>query len=109
MPGRYPQSVRAVNNPGTTGNPASIQFSISAPAACYRTHPAISRLQPHRVRRYTTRLVQYEFWFSDAQITDIHQVENAARCLGTALRTAASVNSRPGRDYWPLSGGKSGR
>ncbi|ECD2370196.1 hypothetical protein EW362_25115, partial [Salmonella enterica subsp. enterica serovar Weltevreden] len=45
--------------------------------------------------------VQYEFWFSDAQITDIYQVENAARYLGTALYwIAASVNIRPGRDYY---------
>ncbi|EDC4566933.1 DUF1983 domain-containing protein, partial [Salmonella enterica] len=45
--------------------------------------------------------VQYEFWFSDARITDIHQVENAARYLGTALYwIAASVNIRPGRDYY---------
>ncbi|MBE7329506.1 DUF1983 domain-containing protein, partial [Salmonella enterica] len=103
MPGRYTLSVRAVNSQGQQGDPASIQFSISAPAA-----PSFIELTPGYFQITATPrqavydpTVQYEFWFSDAQITDIHQVENAARYLGTALYwIAASVNIRPGRDYY---------
>ncbi|EAR8112278.1 host specificity protein J, partial [Salmonella enterica] len=102
-PGRYTLSVRAVNSQGQQGYPASIQFSISAPAA-----PSFIELTPGYFQITATPrqavydpTVQYEFWFSDAQITDIHQVENAARYLGTALYwIAASVNIRPGRDYY---------
>lgn len=102
-PGRYTLSVRAVNSLGQQGDPASTQFSISAPAA-----PSFIELTPGYFQITATPrqavydpTVQYEFWFSDAQITDIHQVENAARYLGTALYwIAASVNIRPGRDYY---------
>ncbi|HFW3777668.1 TPA: host specificity protein J [Salmonella enterica subsp. enterica serovar Thompson] len=102
-PGRYTLSVRAVNSHGQQGDPASTQFSISAPAA-----PSFIELTPGYFQITATPrqavydpTVQYEFWFSDAQITDIHQVENAARYLGTALYwIAASVNIRPGRDYY---------
>ncbi|ELF2055946.1 host specificity protein J, partial [Salmonella enterica subsp. enterica serovar Gaminara] len=97
-PGRYTLSVRAVNSQGQQGDPASTQFSISAPAA-----PSFIELTPGYFQITATPrqavydpTVQYEFWFSDAQITDIHQVENAARYLGTALYwIAASVNIRP--------------
>lgn len=102
-PGRYTLSVRAVNSQGQQGDPASTQFSISAPAA-----PSFIELTPGYFQITATPrqavydpTVQYEFWFSDAQITDVHQVENAARYLGTALYwIAASVNIRPGRDYY---------
>ncbi|EHY2509905.1 host specificity protein J, partial [Salmonella enterica] len=102
-PGRYTLSVRAVNSQGQQGDPASTQFSISAPAA-----PSFIELTPGYFQITATPrqavydpTVQYEFWFSDARITDIHQVENAARYLGTALYwIAASVNIRPGRDYF---------
>ncbi|HED9079674.1 TPA: host specificity protein J [Salmonella enterica subsp. enterica serovar Enteritidis] len=102
-PGRYTLTVRAVNSQGQQGDPASTQFSISAPAA-----PSFIELTPGYFQITATPrqavydpTVQYEFWFSDAQITDIHQVENAARYLGTALYwIAASVNIRPGRDYY---------
>ncbi|EDS9873583.1 host specificity protein J, partial [Salmonella enterica] len=102
-PGLYTLSVRAVNSQGQQGDPASTQFSISAPAA-----PSFIELTPGYFQITATPrqavydpTVQYEFWFSDARITDIHQVENAARYLGTALYwIAASVNIRPGRDYF---------
>ncbi|EJE3226036.1 host specificity protein J [Salmonella enterica] len=102
-PGRYTLTVRAVNSQGQQGDPASTQFSIAAPEA-----PSFIELTPGYFQITATPrqavhdpTVQYEFWFSDAQITDIHQVENAARYLGTALYwIAASVNIRPGRDYY---------
>ncbi|EGJ2656931.1 host specificity protein J [Salmonella enterica] len=102
-PGRYTLTVRAVNSQGQQGDPASTQFSIAAPEA-----PSFIELTPGYFQITATPrqavhdpTVQYEFWFSDAQITDIHQVENAARYLGTALYwIAASVDIRPGRDYY---------
>ncbi|EAO5523837.1 host specificity protein J [Salmonella enterica subsp. enterica serovar Monophasic] len=102
-PGRYTLTVRAVNSQGQQGDPASTQFSISAPAA-----PSFIELTPGYFQITATPrqavydpTVQYEFWFSDAQITDTNHVENAARYLGTALYwIAASVNIRPGRDYY---------
>ncbi|EAX9324031.1 host specificity protein J [Salmonella enterica] len=102
-PGRYTLTVRAVNSQGQQGDPASTQFSIAAPAA-----PSFIELTPGYFQITATPrqavydpTVQYEFWFSDAQITDINQVENAARYLGTALYwIAASSGIKPGKDYY---------
>ncbi|EGG5522761.1 host specificity protein J [Salmonella enterica] len=102
-PGRYTLTVRAVNSQGQQGDPASTQFSIAAPEA-----PSFIELTPGYFQITATprqavhdQTVQYEFWFSDAQITDIHQVENAARYLGTALYwIAASSGIKPGKDYY---------
>ncbi|EDA3956618.1 host specificity protein J [Salmonella enterica] len=102
-PGRYTLTVRAVNSQGQQGDPASTQFSIAAPEA-----PSFIELTPGYFQITATPrqavhdpTVQYEFWFSDAQITDIHQVENAARYLGTALYwIAASSGIKPGKDYY---------
>ncbi|MCZ5583414.1 hypothetical protein O5621_00170 [Escherichia coli] len=47
--------------------------------------------------------VQFEFWFSEKRIADIRQVETTARYLGTALYwIAASINIKPGHDYYFL-------
>ncbi|EJR6690553.1 host specificity protein J [Salmonella enterica] len=102
-PGRYTLTVRAVNSQGQQGDPASTQFSIAAPEA-----PSFIELTPGYFQITATPrqavydpTVQYEFWFSDAQITDIYQVENAARYLGTALYwIAASSGIKPGKDYY---------
>ncbi|EGU1626321.1 host specificity protein J [Salmonella enterica] len=102
-PGRYTLTVRAVNSQGQQGDPASTQFSISAPAA-----PSFIELTPGYFQITATPrqavhdpTVQYEFWFSDAQITDIRQVEAGARYLGTALYwIAASSGIKPGKDYY---------
>ncbi|EAR2921828.1 host specificity protein J [Salmonella enterica] len=102
-PGRYTLTVRAVNSQGQQGDPASTDFSIAVPAV-----PSYVELTPGYFQITATPrqavydpTVQYEFWFSDAQITDIHQVENAARYLGTALYwIAASATIKPGKDYF---------
>ncbi|EAW1211813.1 host specificity protein J, partial [Salmonella enterica subsp. enterica] len=102
-PGRYTLTVRAVNSQGQQGEPASTQFSIAAPAA-----PSFIELTPGYFQITATPrqavydpTVQYEFWFSDAQITDIRQVEAGARYLGTALYwIAASSGIKPGKDYY---------
>ncbi|EBO4170777.1 host specificity protein J [Salmonella enterica] len=102
-PGRYTLTVRAVNSQGQQGDPASTQFSIAAPKA-----PSFIELTPGYFQITATPrqavhdpTVQYEFWFSDAQITDIRQVEAGARYLGTALYwIAASSGIKPGKDYY---------
>ncbi|HAF5242663.1 TPA: host specificity protein J [Salmonella enterica subsp. enterica serovar Enteritidis] len=102
-PGRYTLTVRAVNSQGQQGDPASTQFSVAAPEA-----PSFIELTPGYFQITATPrqavhdpTVQYEFWFSDAQITDIRQVEAGARYLGTALYwIAASSGIKPGKDYY---------
>ncbi|EKE2017284.1 host specificity protein J [Salmonella enterica] len=102
-PGRYTLTVRAVNSQGQQGDPASTQFSIAAPEA-----PSFIELTPGYFQITATPrqavhdpTVQYEFWFSDAQITDIRQVEAGARYLGTALYwIAASSGIKPSKDYY---------
>ncbi|HAJ7159980.1 TPA: DUF1983 domain-containing protein [Escherichia coli] len=101
--GEYTLTVRAVNSYGQQGEPATTSFRINAPAA-----PATIELIPGyfqitavpRLAVYDPT-VQFEFWFSENQITDIRQVETTARYLGTAMYwTAASINIRPGHDYY---------
>ncbi|HAJ7165499.1 TPA: host specificity protein J, partial [Escherichia coli] len=102
-PGNYSLTVRAVNARGQQGDPASVSFRINAPAA-----PATIELIPGyfqitavpRLAVYDPT-VQFEFWFSENQITDIRQVETTARYLGTGLYwIAASINIKPGHDYY---------
>ncbi len=101
--GEYTLTVRAINSYGQQGEPATTSFRINAPAA-----PATIELIPGyfqitavpRLAVYDPT-VQFEFWFSENQITDIRQVETTARYLGTAMYwTAASINIRPGHDYY---------
>lgn len=102
-PGRYTLTVRAMNTKGQQGDPASTDFSIAAPAV-----PSYVELTPGYFQITVTprqavydSTVQYEFWFTDTQIADIRKVETDAHYLGTALYwIAASVNIRPGRDYY---------
>ncbi|EFH3860538.1 DUF1983 domain-containing protein [Escherichia coli] len=102
-PGEYTLTVRAINSYGQQGEPATTTFRIDAPAA-----PATIELIPGyfqitavpKLAVYDPT-VQFEFWFSEQQIADIRQVETSARYLGTALYwTAASINIRPGHDYY---------
>ncbi|HIB7098498.1 TPA: host specificity protein J, partial [Escherichia coli] len=101
--GEYTLTVRAINSYGQQGEPSTTSFRINAPAA-----PATIELIPGyfqitavpRLAVYDPT-VQFEFWFSENQITDIRQVETTARYLGTAMYwTAASINIRPGHDYY---------
>lgn len=102
-PGRYTLTVRAVNTKGQQGEPASTDFSIAAPAV-----PSYVELIPGYFQITATPrqavydpTVQYEFWFTDTQITDIRQVESDARYLGTALYwIAANASIKPGKDYY---------
>ncbi|MBJ8824776.1 host specificity protein J [Citrobacter freundii] len=102
-PGRYTLTVRAVNTQGQQGEPASTDFSIAAPAV-----PSYVELIPGYFQITATPrqavydpTVQYEFWYTDTQITDIRQVESDARYLGTALYwIAANASIKPGKDYY---------
>ncbi|EBY0127047.1 host specificity protein J [Salmonella enterica subsp. enterica serovar Oranienburg] len=102
-PGSYTLTVRAVNTQGQQGEPASTDFSIAAPAV-----PSYVELTPGYFQITATPrqavydpTVQYEFWFTDTQITDIRLVETDARYLGTALYwIAASATIKPGKDYF---------
>ncbi|HAY0219001.1 TPA: host specificity protein J [Escherichia coli] len=101
--GQYTLTVRAVNAWGQQGEPASTSFSINAPAApsTIELTPGYFQITvtPHQAVYDPT--VQYEFWFSETQIADVTAVETSARYLGTALHwIAASINIRPGRDYY---------
>ncbi|EFB7540450.1 host specificity protein J, partial [Escherichia coli] len=101
--GRYTLTVRAVNAWGQQGDPASVSFRIAAPVAPSRIELTPGYFQitatPHLAVYDPT--VQFEFWFSETRITDIRQVETAARYLGTALYwIAASINIKPGHDYY---------
>ncbi|WP_140395908.1 host specificity protein J, partial [Escherichia coli] len=102
-PGEYTLTVRAINSYGQQGEPATTTFRIDAPAA-----PATIELIPGyfqitavpKLAVYDPT-VQFEFWFSEQQIADIRQVETTARYLGTALYwIAASINIKPGHDYY---------
>ncbi len=101
--GNYRLTVRAVNAWGQQGDPASVSFRISAPAAPSRIELTPGYFQitatPHLAVYDPT--VQFEFWFSEKRIADIRQVETTARYLGTALYwIAASINIKPGHDYY---------
>ncbi|KOA33912.1 host specificity protein J [Escherichia coli] len=102
-PGNYRLTVRAANAWGQQGDPASVSFRIAAPAAPSRIELTPGYFQITAVPRLAVYdpTVQFEFWFSEKRITDIRQVETTARYLGTAMYwTAASINIRPGHDYY---------
>ncbi|ELF5341446.1 host specificity protein J, partial [Escherichia coli] len=84
-PGNYRLTVRAVNAWGQQGDPASVSFRIAAPAAPSQIELTPGYFQitatPHLAVYDPT--VQFEFWFSEAKIADISQVETSARYLGT--------------------------
>ncbi|HHZ8413112.1 TPA: phage tail tip protein, partial [Escherichia albertii] len=92
-----------VNAWGQQGDPASVSFLISAPAAPSRIELTPGYFQitatPHLAVYDPT--VQFEFWFSEKRIADIRQVETSARYLGTGMYwIAASINIKPGHDYY---------
>ncbi|WP_072243912.1 phage tail tip domain-containing protein, partial [Escherichia albertii] len=102
-PGNYRLTVRAVNAWGQQGDPASVSFRITAPAAPVTIELIPGYFQITAVPKLAVYdpTVQFEFWFSEKRITDIRQVETTARYLGTALYwIAASINIKPGHDYY---------
>ncbi|EFK4080629.1 host specificity protein J [Escherichia coli] len=101
--GEYTLTVRAINSYGQQGEPATTTFRINAPAV-----PATIELTPGyfqitavpRLAVYDPT-VQFEFWFSEAKIADISQVETSARYLGTGSQWSVSgPHIKPGKDFW---------
>ncbi|HDW2612524.1 TPA: host specificity protein J, partial [Escherichia coli] len=101
--GNYRLTVRAVNAWGQQGKTASVSFRIAAPAAPVTIELMPGYFQITAVPKLAVYdpTVQFEFWFSEKQITDIRQVETRARYLGTALYWIAAIsNIKPGYDYY---------
>ncbi len=101
--GEYTLTVRAINSYGQQGEPATTTFRINAPAA-----PATIELTPGyfeimvvpKLAVYDPT-VQFEFWFSEQQITDLLQVEKSARYLGTGSQWSVTGSRiKPGQDFW---------
>ncbi|HBA8824915.1 TPA: host specificity protein J [Escherichia coli] len=101
--GEYTLTVRAINSYGQQGEPATTTFRINAPAA-----PASIELTPGyfeimvvpKLAVYDPT-VQFEFWFSEQQITDLLQVEKSARYLGTGSQWSVTGSRiKPGQDFW---------
>ncbi|EFE5706780.1 host specificity protein J [Escherichia coli] len=101
--GEYTLTVRAINSYGQLGEPATTTFRINAPAA-----PATIELTPGyfeimvvpKLAVYDPT-VQFEFWFSEQQITDLLQVEKSARYLGTGSQWSVTGSRiKPGQDFW---------
>ncbi|MFP1495603.1 host specificity protein J [Escherichia coli] len=94
--------MRAINSYGQQGEPATTSFRINAPAAPATIELIPGYFQITAVPRSAVYdpTVQFEFWFSENQITDIRQVDDSP-LIGTAMYwTAASINIRPGHDYY---------
>ncbi len=101
--GQYTLTVRAVNAWGQQGDAASTSFSINAPdePSTVELIPGYFQITAVPKLAVYDPTVQFEFWFSETQITDIRQVETSARYLGTALYwIVASSNIKPGYDYY---------
>ncbi|MCN2332484.1 host specificity protein J [Escherichia coli] len=101
--GEYTLTVRVINSYGQQGEPATTTFRINAPAA-----PASIELTPGyfeimvvpKLAVYDPT-VQFEFWFSEQQITDLLQVEKSARYLGTGSQWSVTGSRiKPGQDFW---------
>ncbi|EFL0624603.1 host specificity protein J [Escherichia coli] len=102
-PGEYTLTVRAINSYGQQGEPATTAFRINAPAAPASIELTPGYYQITAVPHLTVYdpTVQFEFWFSEKQITDILQTETSARYLGTGSQWSVSgPHIKPGKDFW---------
>ncbi|EQA4876652.1 phage attachment tail tip protein J [Escherichia coli] len=102
-PGEYTLTVRAINSYGQQGEPATTAFRINAPAApaSIELTPGYYQITAVPVLAVYDPTVQFEFWFSEKQITDILQTETSARYLGTGSQWSVSgPHIKPGKDFW---------
>ncbi|HBC3234984.1 TPA: host specificity protein J, partial [Escherichia coli O146] len=102
-PGEYTLTVRAINSYGQQGEPATTTFRINAPAApaSIELTPGYYQITAVPVLAVYDPTVQFEFWFSEKQITDILQTETSARYLGTGSQWSVSgPHIKPGKDFW---------
>ncbi|WP_338899334.1 phage attachment tail tip protein J [Escherichia coli] len=101
--GEYTLTVRAINSYGQQGEPATTTFRINAPAApaSIELTPGYYQITAVPVLAVYDPTVQFEFWFSEKQITDILQTETSARYLGTGSQWSVSgPHIKPGKDFW---------
>lgn len=99
--GDYTLTVRAINGFGQQGEPASVAFSIQAPEA-----PSTIELTPGYFQLTVTphqtvydASVQYEFWYSDTQLTTSAEIQSKAQYLGVGPFWIKG-NIDPGHDAW---------
>lgn len=100
--GDYQLTVRAVTAMGLRGDPSSMTFSIDAPEApVYITlTPGYFQITITPRQSYYQSGTQFEFWFSETQITDIRLVESEAQLLGTANYWVKDNLQKLGTDYY---------
>ncbi|HBC2947258.1 TPA: host specificity protein J, partial [Escherichia coli O146] len=101
--GEYTLTVRAINSYGQQGEPATTTFRINAPAGpdSIELTPGYYQITAVPVLAVYDPTVQFEFWFSEKQITDILQTETSARYLGTGSQWSVSgPHIKPGKDFW---------
>lgn len=99
--GDYTLTVRAINGYGQQGEPASVAFSIQAPEA-----PSTIELTPGYFQITVTphqtvydASVQYEFWYSAAQLATAADIQSKAQYLGVGSFWIKD-NIRPGHAAW---------
>ncbi|EIZ2335963.1 host specificity protein J, partial [Salmonella enterica] len=99
--GDYTLAVRAINGFGQQGAPSSVTFSIQAPAA-----PSTIELTPGYFQITVTPYqatydasVQYEFWYSGAQLATAADIQSKAQYLGTGSFWLKD-NLKPAHDAW---------
>lgn len=99
--GDYTLTVRAINGFGQQGEPASVAFSIQAPEAPSTIEMTPGYFQitvtPHQTVYDAS--VQYEFWYSAAQLATAADIQSKAQYLGVGSFWIKD-NIRPGHAAW---------
>ncbi|WP_426784504.1 phage tail tip protein J-related protein [Serratia sp. 2C06] len=102
--GDYTLTVTAQNTRGQKGEPTSVTFSINPPAP-----PSYIDVEPGyfslgvipRTGGMNALRTQFEFWYSDRQLTDITTVTARAQYLGTGtLWVVQGQHIKPGHRYY---------
>lgn len=101
--GDYTLTVRAMNGFGQQGEPASVTFSIKAPAppATIKLTPGYFQITVTPHQTYYDPGVQYEFWYSAVQLNSADEITARGRRLGTATwQVCSGPFMKPGHDHY---------
>lgn len=101
--GDYTLTVRAMNGFGQQGEPASVTFSIKAPAppATIELTPGFFQITVTPHQTYYDPSVQYEFWYSAVQLNSADEITARGRRLGTATwQVCSGPFMKPGHDHY---------
>lgn len=101
--GDYTLTVRAMNGFGQQGEPASVTFSIKAPAppATIELTPGYFQITVTPHQTYYDPGVQYEFWYSAVQLNSADEITARGRRLGTATwQVCSGPFMKPGHDHY---------